>query len=86
MGGDDRVKMVHRSLLLPLLSKPQDHAGKLDNSRSLANPKETMGTQVAIVANAIPSHVQNLSAYEGVQVTNMIQKGQKFVTTLFQKC
>ena len=83
--GDNRVKMVHRNLLLPLLSEPLDHAGELDNSRSLANPKETMGAQVAIVASAIASHVQNLSAYEGVQVTNMIQKGLKFVATLFWK-
>ena len=86
MGVDNRVKMVHRNLLLPLSFKPLDHAGEPDNSRSLADPKETMGTQVAIVASAIASHVQNLSAYEGVQVTNMIQKGLKFVTTLFQKC
>ena len=40
--GDDRVKIVHRNLLLPLLSDPLNHAGELDNSRSLANPKETM--------------------------------------------
>ena len=86
MWGDDRVKMVHRNLLLPLLSNPLDHAGELDNSRSLADPKETMGTQVAIVASAIASHVHNLGAYEGVQVTNLIQKGLKFVTTLFWKC
>ena len=45
-GGDNRVKMVHRNLFLPLLPEPWDHAGELDNSRSLANPKETMGTQV----------------------------------------
>ena len=45
-----------------------------------------MGAQVAIVASAIASHVHNLGAYEGVQVTNMIQKGLKFVTTLFKKC
>ena len=85
-GGDDRVKMVHRNLLLPLLSNPLDHAGEPDNSRSLANPKETIGTQVAIAASAIASHVHNLGAYEGVQVTNTIQKGLRFVTTLFQKC
>ena len=77
--------MLHKNLLLPLLSKPLDHAGELHNSRSLADPKETMGTQVAIAASAIASHVQNLSACEGVQVTNMIQKGLKFVTTLFWK-
>ena len=85
MGGDDRVKMVHRNLLLSLLSDPLDHAGELDNSRSLTNPKETMGTQVAIVASAIASHVHNLGAYEGVWVTNLIQKGLQFVTTLFWK-
>ena len=78
--------MVHRNLLLLLLSNPLVHAGELDNSRSLVNPKVTMGTQVAIVVSTIVSHVQNLSAYEGAQVTNMIQKGLKFVTTLFQKC
>ena len=64
-GGDDRVKIVHRNLLLPLLSDPLDCAGELHNSRSLVNPKETLGTQVAITASAIASHVQNLSAYEG---------------------
>ena len=84
-GHDERVKMVHRNLLLPLLSEPLDHAGEPDNSRSLANPKETMGAQLVIVVSAIASHGQNLSAYEGVQVTNMIQKGLQFVTTLFQK-
>ena len=78
--------MVHRNLLLPLLSKPLDHADELDNSRSLPVPKETMGAQVAIVVSASASHVQNLSAYEGEQVTNMIQRGLKFVTTLFWKC
>ena len=57
--------MVHRNLLLPLLSDPLDCAGKLDNSRSVVCPKETMQTCVPIVASTIASHVQNLSAYEG---------------------
>ena len=86
MGGDNRVKMVHRNLLLPLLSDPLHCAGELDNSRSLVDPKETMGTQVAIVVSPIVSHVQNLSTYEGAQVTNMIQKALNFVTALFRKC
>ena len=85
-GSDDRVKMVHRNLLLPLLSNPLDCTGEPDNSRSLVSPKETMGTQVAIAASAIARHVQNLSAYEGAQVTNMIQRGLKFVRALFPKC
>ena len=86
LGGDNRVKMVHRNLLLPLSSKPLDCASELDKSRSLADPKETIGAQVTIALSATASRVQNLSAYEGVQVTNMIQKGLKFLTTLFWKC
>ena len=83
MGGDDRVKIVHRNLLLPLLSDPLDRAGEPDNSRSLVNSKETMGAWVATAVSVIASHVLYLGAYEGVQVTNLILKGLNFVTTLF---
>ena len=83
--GNDRVKIVHRNLLLPLLSNPLDHAGAPDNNRSLVNPKETMGTWVATAASAIASHVHYPGAYEGVQATNIIWKGLKFVSALFQK-
>ena len=44
-----------------------------------------MGTWVATAVSAIPGHVHYLGAYEGVRVTNLIQKGLKFVTTLFWK-
>ena len=81
-GSDDRVKIVHRKLLLPLLSDPLDLAGEPNNSRSLANLKETMNTQVAFVVSAIACHVHNLGTYEVVWVTNLIQKGLKFVTIL----
>ena len=85
-GDDNRVKIVHRNLLLPLLSNPLDHAGELDNSRSLVNPKRNHGyTWVATAASAIASHVHYPGAYEGGQVTNLIQKGLNFVTTLFWK-
>ena len=83
--GDNRVKIVHRNLLLPLLSDPLDCAGELDNSRSLVDPKETMVAQVAIAVSAIASHVHYPGAYEGVQVTHLIWKGLNFVTTLFWK-
>ena len=73
-GGDDRVKMVHRNLLLPLLSNPLDHAGALDNNRSLVDPKETIDAWVATAASSIASHVHYLDAYEGVQTTHIIQK------------
>ena len=79
------MKIVHRNLLLPLLSDPLDHAGEPDNSMSLADLKETMGAQVATAVSAIASHVHYPGAYEGVQVTNIIWKGLNFVTTLFWK-
>ena len=79
------MEIVHRNLLLPLLSDLLDCGGELDNSRSLVNPKETMSTWVATAVSAIASHVHYMGDYEGVQVTNLIQKGLNFVTTLFQK-
>ena len=79
------MKIAHRNLLLPLLSNPLDHAGEPDNSRSLVDPKETMGAWVATAVSAIASHVHYPGAYEGVQVINLIQKGLNFITTLFQK-
>ena len=80
-----RVKIVHRNLLLPLFSDPLDQTGELVKNNSLVNPKETMGTQVAVVVSAIASHVHNLSTYEGAQVTNMFQRALDYVTALFQK-
>ena len=78
------MKIVHRNLLLPHLSDPLDCAGALDNSRSLVDPKETMGTWVATAVSAIASHVHYPDVYEGVQA-NIIWKGLNFVTTLFWK-
>ena len=79
------MKIVHRNLLLSLLSDPLDRTGEPDNSRSLVDLKETMGAWVATAVSAIASHVHYPGAYEGVQVTSLILKGLNFVTTLFQK-
>ena len=68
------MKIVHRNLLLQLLTDPLDCAGALDNNRSLGDPKETMGTWVATAVSAIASHVHYPDAYEGVQTTNIIWK------------
>ena len=84
MEGDDKVKIVYRNLLLPLFSDPLDQTSEQD-SESLVDPKETIGTQVVIEAGAITSHVHNLSTCEGAQVTNLFQRGLEYVTALFQK-
>ena len=80
----DHTKVVHRNVLLSLFSDPLDQTSAQD-SESLVDPKETIGTQVAIVAVAIASHVHNLSTCEGAQVTNIFQRGLKYVTALFWK-
>ena len=81
--GND-MKVVHRNLLLPLFSDPLDQTSEQE-SESLVDPKETIGTQVAIVVSAITSHVHNLSTCEGTQVTNLFQRGLEYVTALFWK-
>ena len=77
MEGDDKMKVVHSNLLLPLFSDPSDQTSKLD-SKSMVN--QTVSTQAVIVAGAITSHVHNLSAYGRVWVTDIFQKGLEFVT------
>ena len=47
MEGDNKEKVVHRNLLLPLFSDPLDQTNEPDN-KSLVDQKETMSTQVAI--------------------------------------
>ena len=79
------MKIVHRNLLLSVLSNPLDRTGAPDNNKSLVDWKETMGAQVATAVSAVASHVHYLGAYEGVQATNIIWKGLNFVSTLFQK-
>ena len=81
--GDD-MKVAHRNLLLPLITDPLDETSEQD-SESLIDPKETIGTQVVIAVCAIASHVHNLSTCEGAQVTNLFQRGLEYVTALFQK-
>ena len=81
MEGDDKMKVVHRNLLLPVFSDPSDQTSELD-IKSMVD--QTVGTQAVIVAGAFTSHVHNLSTYSRVWVTNMFQKGLEFVTALFE--
>ena len=75
------MKVVHRNLLLPLFSDPSDPTNESDN-KSVVD--QTISTQAVIEVGAITSHVHNLSTYGRVQVTDIFQKGLKFVTALFE--
>ena len=81
MEGDDKTKVVHRNLLLPLFSDPSDHTSESD-TKSVVD--QTVSTHEVIAAGVIASHVQNMGTYSRAQVTNMFQKGLEFVTALFE--
>ena len=71
MEGDDKTKVVHRNLLLPLLSDPSHPTNELDN-KSMVD--QTESTQAVIAAGTITGHVHNLSTYGRVQVIDIFQK------------
>ena len=81
MEGDNKMKVVHRNLLLPLFSDPSDQTSKLDNKSTV---DQTVTTQAVIVAGAVASHMHNLSTYSRVWVANMFQRGFEFVTALLE--
>ena len=75
------MKVVHRNLLLPLLSDPSDQTSKLDTTSVVDH---TVSTHEVIAAGAIASHVQNMGAYSRAWVANMFHRGLEFVTALFE--
>ena len=79
--GDDKMKIVHRNLLLPLFSDPADHTSESD-TRSVVD--QTVSTHEVTAAGVVTSHAQNMSAYNRARVANMIQQGLEFVTALFE--
>ena len=81
MEGDDKMKVVHRNLLLPLFSDPSDHTSESD-TKSMVH--QTVRTLEVIAEGAVASHVQIMGAYSRAQVANMFQQGLKFVTALFE--
>ena len=81
MEGDDKTKVVHRNLLLPLFSDPSNHTSESD-TKSVVD--QTVSTHEVIPAGVVTSHVQNMSAYSRAWVTSMFQQGLQFVITLFE--
>ena len=77
--GDDKTKVVHRNLLLPLFSS--DHTSESDTESVV---DQTVSTHGVIAAGTVTSHVQNMSAYSRAWVASMFQQGLQFVTALFE--
>ena len=57
MEGDDKMKVVHRNLLLLLFSDPSDQTSELDTKPMVG---QTVSMHEYITAGAIASHVQNM--------------------------
>ena len=81
MEGDDKMKLVHRNILLLLFSDPSDQTNESD-TKSMVD--QTVSAQEAIVKGEIASHMHNLGTYSRPWVTNVFQRGLEFVTALFE--
>ena len=66
--GDDKMKVVHRNLLLSLLSDLSGHTSELHTKSAVA---QTVSTYKVIAVGAVASHVQNMGAYSRAWVTDM---------------
>ena len=81
MEGENKMKVVHRNLLLPLFSDPSDHTSELD-TKSMVD--QTVSTYDVITVGVVTSHVQNMSAYSRACVTDIFQHRMESVTSLFE--
>ena len=54
--GDDKTKVVHRNLLLPLFSDPSDHTSELDTESVVY---QTVSTHEILAAGAVTSHAEH---------------------------
>ena len=80
MEGEDKIKVVHQNVLLPLFSDPSDHTNVL-HMESMVN--QTVNAHEVIAVSAVVSHVCNNSAYSISQVASLFQQRLQFVTSLF---
>ena len=70
--GDDKMKVVHQNLFLPLFTDPSDYTNALD-MQSVVD--QTVNTHGVFAVSAVTSHVQNMSAYSREQVAGLFQQG-----------
>ena len=76
---DDKMKVVHQNLLLPLFSDPSDDANESDTESVV---DQTVNIHGVVAASAVTSHMQNMSVCSRAQVTTLFHQGIQFVTTL----
>ena len=79
--GDNKMKVVHWNLLIPLCSDPSDHTNVL-YTESMVD--QTVNTDMIVAVSAVSSYVQNMSDYSGAWVASLFQQGLQFVTPLFE--
>ena len=79
--GDNKMKVVHWNLLLPLFSNPSDYTNVL-HIESVVD--KTVNTHGVVAVSAVTSHVQNMSTYSRTWVASLFQQGSQFVTTVFE--
>ena len=78
MEGDNKMKLVHWNMLLPLFSNPSCHTNELDAESMVDQAVNTHGVVV------VTTHVKNMSAYCRAWVASLFQQRLQFVTTLFE--
>ena len=71
MKGDDKMKVVHRNILLPLFSDPSDHTSESD-TKSMVD--HTVSTHEVIAVGVIASHVQYMGTYSRAWITKHVSK------------
>ena len=63
---------MHWNLLLPLFSDLSHYTNELDTESMV---DQTVNTHEVVVASAVTSHVQNMSAYSRTWVASLFQQG-----------
>ena len=79
MEGDNKMKVVHRNLLLLLFSDTSDHTSESDTKYMV---DQTVSTHEVIAAGVVASHVQNMGSCSRAQVANKFWQGLEFITAL----
>ena len=73
---NDKMKVVHRNLLVPLFS---DHLDQTSKSNTTSVFDQTVRMDEVIAVGVIASHVQIMGAYSRAWVANMFHRGMELL-------